>query len=271
MEKKRARDQERSWGSWVKAGSEQVVLRLWPWQLPRQWPREPISARRVQILHPALAAQGACTQGCAHWAQENVFPGARVLQLCCNEARVCATMRQAKQRVNSATQSSHFVDRAGWQTKMACIQFGCHVVMRTAPIAWAGNNLVIWWIKMTTGVLGWENLWAFHYDQRDCQSFMSPLRLTLQRLEEPFLYRMLEVVVAVTEMRETDDSLLITAALQKFSNRFRIDHPRNSAQPERSFPKDIGQTTHWVSSATAVLCNWCVIVRPTIAWQWTIS
>ena len=24
------------------------------------------------------------------------------------------------------------------------------------------------------------------------------------------------------------------------------DHPRNSAQPERSFPKDIQQTTHWV-------------------------
>ena len=28
-----------------------------------------------------------------------MFPGARVLQLCCNEARVCATARHAKQRV----------------------------------------------------------------------------------------------------------------------------------------------------------------------------
>ena len=27
-------------------------------------------------------------------------------------------------------------------------------------------------------------------------------------------------------------------------NRFRIDHPRSSVQPERSFPKDIQQTTH---------------------------
>ena len=28
-----------------------------------------------------------------------MFPGARVLQLCYNEARVCATVRRAKQRV----------------------------------------------------------------------------------------------------------------------------------------------------------------------------
>ena len=33
-----------------------------------------------------------------------------------------------------------------------------------------------------------------------------------------------------------------------FSYQFHIDHPRNSAQPERSFPKDIQQTTHWGGS-----------------------
>ena len=33
-----------------------------------------------------------------------------------------------------ATQSSHYVDRAGWQAKMASIEFWMHDVMRTAPI-----------------------------------------------------------------------------------------------------------------------------------------
>ena len=33
-----------------------------------------------------------------------------------------------------ATQSSHSVDRAGWQAKMASIEFGYHDVMRTSPI-----------------------------------------------------------------------------------------------------------------------------------------
>ena len=33
-----------------------------------------------------------------------------------------------------ATQPGHFVDRTGWQAKMASIDFGCHDVMHTAPI-----------------------------------------------------------------------------------------------------------------------------------------
>ena len=55
---------------------------------------------RVKILHLALAAHGACTQCVAiTLSPENMFPDARVLQLSYNEARVCTTVRQAKQRV----------------------------------------------------------------------------------------------------------------------------------------------------------------------------
>ena len=46
-----------------------------------------------------LLRTGPALSGAQHCAQKNVFPGARVLQLCCNEARVCATACQAKQRV----------------------------------------------------------------------------------------------------------------------------------------------------------------------------
>ena len=57
----------------------------------------PVSWHQIQY---ALVAHGPALSACAsHWAQKNMFPGARDLQLCYNEARVCATVRRAKQRV----------------------------------------------------------------------------------------------------------------------------------------------------------------------------
>ena len=108
--KKRRGAGARIWGQgWVWAAGP--ALQWLPWQLPRQWPREPISPRHVQILHLALAAHGACIQ-CAHNepGPENLFPGATDLQLCCNEVRVYATVRYAKQRVYIAQQGQQIRD-----------------------------------------------------------------------------------------------------------------------------------------------------------------
>ena len=73
------RERETATGIWGRAEvmgrSELLVLRLWPWQLPHHWWREPISARRVQILHPAFAPQGACTQRRVTLSPEKRVPG----------------------------------------------------------------------------------------------------------------------------------------------------------------------------------------------------
>ena len=47
-----------------------------------------------------------------------------------------------------ATQTSHFVDRDGWQAKWLPLNFGYHVVMRTAPFTCqAVLNLCVCWLS----------------------------------------------------------------------------------------------------------------------------
>ena len=86
-------DRERTGtGIWGQGGvgTELLVLHLWPWQLPRQRLREPISAHRVQILHPAL--DGACTQCVRHTEPRKTcsrvrgFCNSAIMKRLCNRA-----------------------------------------------------------------------------------------------------------------------------------------------------------------------------------------
>ena len=57
----------------------------------------------------------------------------------CLTARACADSINGRVRIRHSSydlgcQSSHSVDLAGWQAKMASINFGYHDVMRTSPI-----------------------------------------------------------------------------------------------------------------------------------------